>query len=222
MLAVVNKGSNSTVQRRKIMRIEKLLVTVVLATAVFFLIAHAHADKNEAAEGQPMVLLETTLGTIKIELWADKTPVTVENFLRYVDGGFYDGTIFHRVIKGFMIQGGGFSSDMKEKKTESPIENEASPQLKNDRGTISMARTNEIHSATSQFFINLVDNDFLNQRDKSPKGYGYAAFGEVVEGMDVVDKIGEVRTVTRAPYRDVPETPVVITKITRIAPTETK
>jgi len=160
-----------------------------------------------------MVVVETTEGAFKVELWADKAPVTVRNFLRYVDDGFYDGTVFHRVIKDFMIQGGGMTPDLKEKKTLDPIKNEASPELKNDRATIAMARTNAIHSATSQFFINVVDNDFLNQKNKTPMGYGYAVFGKVVEGMEVVDKIRAVSTATVGHFENVPVTPVVINSI---------
>jgi peptidyl-prolyl cis-trans isomerase B (cyclophilin B) len=146
--------------------------------------------------------METSIGNITIELWPDRAPGTVENFLRYVDEGFYNGTIFHRVIKGFVIQGGGFTTDMKAKKTHDPIKNEASLEAKNDRGSIAMARTGEIDSATSQFFINLVNNGSLNHRDETARGYGYAVFGKVVKGMDVVDEIARVKTVTRGPYRD--------------------
>jgi len=132
----------------------------------------------------------TSSGTIKLELYEDKAPLTVANFLKYADAGFYNGTIFHRVIKGFMIQGGGFDTNHKKKPTNAPIKNEADNGLKNDRGTIAMARTNMVDSATGQFFINLVDNTFLNFSSPDPRGYGYAVFGKVVEGMDVVDAIG--------------------------------
>lgn len=155
-----------------------------------------------------MVELETTQGTIIIELNDKAAPVSVKNFLRYVKEGSYDGMIFHRVIKGFMIQGGGFSEDMGRKPTHEPIVNEASNGLKNDRGTIAMARTNNPNSATSQFFINLVDNNFLNF--VGPSNPGYTVFGKVVEGMDVVDKIGAVKTGVRRGMRDVPTEPVVI------------
>jgi peptidyl-prolyl cis-trans isomerase B (cyclophilin B) len=157
-----------------------------------------------------MVVLETSEGTIKIELWSEKAPVTVKNFLRYVDEGFFDGTVFHRVIGNFMIQGGGLTPDLKEKETRDPIKNEAAPDLKNDRGTIAMARTNMVNSATSQFFINVVDNDFLNHKSKTPMGWGYAVFGQVVEGVDVVDKIKDVPTTTQGQFENVPVTPVVI------------
>lgn len=163
-----------------------------------------------------MVVMETSEGTIKIELWADKAPITVKNFLRYVDEGYYDGTVFHRVISNFMIQGGGMTPDLKSKATRDPIKNEASPELKNDRGTIAMARTNMVNSATSQFFINVVDNDFLNHKSKTPMGWGYAVFGKIVEGMDVVDKIKDVPTTTQGQFENVPETPVVILGIKRV------
>jgi len=161
--------------------------------------------------------METSEGNIKIELWADKAPGTVKNFLRYVDDGFYAGTIFHRVISDFMIQGGGMTPDMKEKKTRDSIKNEASPELKNDRGTIAMARTSLVNSATSQFFINVENNDFLNQKNKTPAGFGYAAFGKVVEGMDVVDKIKSVKTTSFGQHQDVPASPVLINKVARLA-----
>jgi cyclophilin family peptidyl-prolyl cis-trans isomerase len=174
------------------------------------------SNENGQERSNPMVVVETSEGTFKIELWADKAPVTVKNFMRYVDDGFYDGTIFHRVISGFMIQGGGLTADMKEKQTREAIKNEATEELKNDRGTLAMARTNAIHSATSQFFVNLVDNDFLNHKNKAPAGYGYAVFGKVVEGMDVVDKIKAVPTTTVGHFENVPATPVVIKSIKRV------
>ncbi len=158
----------------------------------------------------PTVVMDTSFGTIRIELWRDRAPATVENFLRYVDGGFYDNLIFHRVIPGFMIQGGGFNTTMLEQSTFEPIVNEAQADLRNTRGTLAMARTNVINSATSQFFINLVDNDFLNHRDTTPSGFGYAVFGEVVEGMDVVDQIAQVETGSARGHQDVPTEPVVI------------
>jgi cyclophilin family peptidyl-prolyl cis-trans isomerase len=157
------------------------------------------------------VVLQTTHGDIKLELYADKAPVTVKNFLDYADAGYYEGTIFHRVIKDFMIQGGGFSAQGVQKETRPPIKNEADNGLKNDRGTIAMARTNVVDSATSQFFINLKDNGFLNHRGKAPSAYGYAVFGRVIEGMDVVDKIAAGPTHRRdALFQDFPVEPVVI------------
>ena len=168
-----------------------------------------------SGENNPVVVMETSEGSVQIELWADKAPISVKNFLRYVDDGFFDGTIFHRVITDFMIQGGGMTPDMKQKKTRDPIKNEASADLKNDRGTVAMARTNLVNSATSQFIINVVDNAFLNHKDKSPMGYGYAVFGKVIKGMDVVDKIRNVKTISFGQHQDVPASPVMIIKVTR-------
>lgn len=182
----------------------------------FFLILTTWSGACLAAEekGQqsknPVVLIKTSEGAIRVELWTDKAPGTVSNFLRYVDEGFYDGTIFHRVIDNFMIQGGGFAQDMKPKQPREAIKNEASPDLKNDRGTIAMARTSVVDSATCQFFINVKDNESLNQKDKTPSGFGYAVFGKVIEGMDVVDRIKKVQTTTVGPYQNVPTKPVVI------------
>ncbi len=163
---------------------------------------------NETVD--PIVVLETSEGAITVKLWAGKAPATVENFLKYVDEGFFDGTIFHRVIDGFMIQGGGFTPDMKQKKTRPPIRNEAAAGLGNRRGTIAMARTSVVDSATSQFFINAANNSALDHRNDTPDGFGYAAFGEVIAGMDVVDRINKVRTGPSGPHRDVPVKPVVI------------
>lgn len=174
------------------------------------------AGEKTRMETNPKIAMETSLGTITVALWAEKAPKTVANFLRYVDEGFYDGTIFHRVIDGFMIQGGGMTPDMESKTTHEPIVNEASSELKNDRGTIAMARTQVVNSATSQFFINVADNAFLNHTAKTPQGFGYAAFGEVIDGMDVVDRIKAVKTTTVGPHRDVPETPVVIERVVRV------
>ena len=163
----------------------------------------------------PNVLLDTTEGEILIELYPDKAPETVANFLKYVDEGFYKNTIFHRVIKGFMIQGGGLTLKMEEKPTSAPVKNEADNGLKNDRGTIAMARTMDPHSATAQFFINLVDNDFLNHSAPTMQGWGYCVFGKVVDGMDVVDKIGKTKTGSRPPYDDVPLDSVLINEASR-------
>ncbi|NIN09955.1 MAG: peptidylprolyl isomerase A [Gemmatimonadales bacterium] len=154
-----------------------------------------------------MVVLETSLGQISVELDPDRAPVTVENFLAYVDAGFFNGTVFHRVIPGFMVQGGGFTKDMSQKPTSAPIKNEADNGLKNQRGTIAMARTQEVDSATSQFFINLADNAFL---DHGGRDFGYAVFGKVSDGMDVVDEIAQVATGARRGHKDVPLEPVVI------------
>ena len=157
--------------------------------------------------------METSMGTITLELDDEKAPETVKNFVRYAKEGHYDGTIFHRVIDGFMIQGGGFTKDMNQKETHEPIRNEAMNGLKNLRGTIAMARTMVVDSATSQFFINLVDNDFLDFQNPTPQGFGYAVFGEVTDGLEVVDAIGKVQTGSVGPYQNVPEVPIVIKKV---------
>nr|WP_228141038.1 peptidylprolyl isomerase [Moraxella nonliquefaciens] len=157
-----------------------------------------------------MVEFDTTHGAIVIELDAQKAPVTVANFLDYVESGHYDGTVFHRVIDGFMIQGGGMDSKMNEKRTGTPIKNEADNGLKNDVGTIAMARTSDPHSATAQFFINVKNNDFLNYTSPTPQGWGYAVFGKVTDGMDVVNQIKGVATGRYGHHADVPTTPVVI------------
>lgn len=160
-----------------------------------------------------MIKMQTSMGDIEIELDAAKAPVTVENFLQYVKDGFYDGTIFHRVIDGFMIQGGGLEPGMKEKQARAPIQNEADNGLPNARGTIAMARTNDPHSATAQFFINVADNAFLNFRSQSVDGWGYCVFGKVINGMEVVDAIKGVATTTKGFHQDVPSQDVVIKKI---------
>jgi len=161
----------------------------------------------------PMVEMRTSLGTMKIELYPDKAPKTAENFLQYVREGFYDGTVFHRVISGFMIQGGGFTPDMSEKETRAPIANEASNGLKNVRGSLAMARTGDPHSASSQFFINTVDNPFLDFTAETVQGWGYAVFGRVVEGLETLDAIKKVSTGSRDGYDDVPVDPVVIESV---------
>ena len=158
--------------------------------------------------------IETNLGNIELELDEKKAPITVKNFAGYAKSGHYNDTIFHRVINGFMIQGGGFTADMNQKPTKEPIRNEAMNGLKNERGTIAMARTMVVDSATSQFFINLVDNSFLDFRNPSPQGFGYAVFGKVTKGMEVVDQIAKVRTGNRGMHQDVPVEPVVIKKVT--------
>ena len=158
--------------------------------------------------------METSKGTITLELNEEKAPETVKNFVRYAQDGHYDGTVFHRVIDGFMVQGGGFTKDMNQKETREPIRNEAMNGLKNRRGTIAMARTMVVDSATSQFFINLVDNGFLDFQSPTPQGFGYAVFGAVTDGLDVVDKIAKVKTGFAGPHQNVPEVPVVIKKVT--------
>ena len=164
----------------------------------------------------PVVELDTNMGAIVIELNEEKAPKTVENFLNYVKSGHYDGTIFHRIIDGFMIQGGGMDADMNEKSTNKPVENEADNGLKNDAGTIAMARTQDPHSATSQFFVNVKDNDFLNHSGKNMQGWGYTVFGKVTSGMDVIEKMRGVPTGRFGMHADVPKEPVVINSATII------
>ena len=171
-------------------------------------VSSAQADESSP----PRITFETTQGSFVLELDPGAAPETVENFLAYVREGFYEGTIFHRVIAGFMIQGGGFTPEFEQRRTRAPIRNEADRGGRNDRGTIAMARTSDPHSATAQFFINVVDNDFLNHRNQTTQGWGYTAFGRVIEGMDVVDRIAAVKTGSRGPYQDVPEEAVVIRK----------
>jgi cyclophilin family peptidyl-prolyl cis-trans isomerase len=161
---------------------------------------------------KPIVELETSMGNIEIELYPEKAPKTVKNFLEYVNSGFYNGTVFHRVIKGFMVQVGGFDKDMEQKKTLSPISIESNNGLKNDRGTIAMARTSNPNSATSQFFINAKDNDFLNYTSSTPQGYGYAVFGKVIKGMDTVNKIENAKTSSQKYMDDVPVSNIIIQK----------
>ncbi len=176
----------------------------------------ASVGSAESAKGdKPVVILETSLGAIEITLDAEKAPVSVENFLAYVDAGFYDDTVFHRVIPGFMIQGGGFGQDMSQKKTRAPIKNEADNGLQNDRGTLAMARTSDVNSATAQFFINLKDNDFLNHGGRD---FGYAVFAKVTDGLDVVDRIAAVPTGRKGMHTDVPTEPVVIKTARRKQP----
>lgn len=186
-----------------------LLITI---TSLLLLISNANAANDVT---QKRVMLETTEGNIVLELDITRAPHSVLNFLKYVRSGHYDGTIFHRVIKNFMIQGGGFTAEMQRKQTNAPILNEADNGLKNVRGTIAMARTNDPHSGTAQFFINVVDNSFLDHKSKTPRGWGYAVFGHVIKGMNVVDKIRDQRTGASGPFpRDVPVKTVMINKAT--------
>jgi peptidyl-prolyl cis-trans isomerase B (cyclophilin B) len=173
---------------------------------------HCRASNTQPQE-YSMVIIRTTFGDIKLELDADKAPKTVANFIRYAQEGYYNGTIFHRVIDNFMIQGGGFDTDMQQKPTQEPIENEADNGLKNDFGTIAMARTMEPHSATAQFFINVKDNDFLNHSGKNMQGWGYTVFGKMTEGEEVLDKIRAVATTSRNGHQDVPTDPVIIESV---------
>jgi len=188
------------VRRPKLMIKDCFAFGIAIAIGSIFMTA-------EPAHSEPSVVLSTTLGDITIELYPDKAPVTVENFLAYVDAGFFDKSIFHRVIPGFVLQGGGFTEKMEQKKTRSPIKNEAENGLKNNRSTLSMARTSDINSATSQFFINLKDNSSL---DHGTRDFGYAVFAKVTAGMDVVDKIAAVPTGNRGMFQDVPVKAVII------------
>lgn len=190
-------------------RIVSLLLVASLG-GIAFVAASAQAAKPAV---NPKVRMTTNLGKIEIELDAKRAPITVKNFLQYVADGHYDGTIFHRVIPQFMIQGGGFTSGMRQKPTHAPIQNEADNGLKNLEGTIAMARTNEPHSATAQFFINVKKNDFLDHRDKTIRGWGYTVFGKVTKGMNVVKKIESVATGNAGPLQNVPIKDVVITKV---------
>lgn len=184
----------------------KSLVQALVINCAIIAAAPSYAAQNT------LVLMETSQGSIKLEINHQNAPVSAENFLRYVRSGFYDGTIFHRVIDGFMIQGGGFDPKMNKKETQAPIQNEADNGLKNLRGTLAMARTQDPHSATAQFFINHKDNGFLDFKAKNPQGWGYAVFGRVIEGMDVVDKIAKTPTGMQNGMKDVPVSPVMIQK----------
>lgn len=186
-----------------------------IAETVSGVVSDPAGSSNDDVDSNPVVIMETSMGAIEIELWADRAPISVANFLRYVDNNLYDNLTFHRVIPGFMIQGGGFDSNFGELSGYPPITNEADPSLQNNRGTLAMARTNVVDSATSQFFINLVDNDFLNQTGTTPQQFGYAVFGEVVSGMDVVDQIATVETANRNQHQNVPVEPVTIESVTR-------
>jgi cyclophilin family peptidyl-prolyl cis-trans isomerase len=193
----------------------RFLVAAIAATVPFAVQAQAKpASCEDLLKGKnPMkVKLTTSMGAITLQLDKEKAPVSVENFVKYVQAGHYDGTIFHRVIDGFMVQGGGFTKDMHQKPVKAPIKNEANNGLKNDNYTVAMARTSVRDSATSQFFINVKNNEFLNYRDESPQGWGYAVFGKVVEGQDVVEKIKKVPTGNAGGHQNVPTTPVVIEK----------
>jgi peptidyl-prolyl cis-trans isomerase B (cyclophilin B) len=193
----------------------KNLLGLLLALTVGFAPAAGLATEAKTkGVGMVTVKMETSMGDITLELDGDKAPETVTNFVEYANAGFYDGTIFHRVIAGFMIQGGGFNGDMKQKDTRAPIKNEADNGLKNDTGTIAMARTPDPNSATAQFFINVKDNGFLNHTAPTAQGWGYAVFGKVTDGMDVVHAIEKVDTTIRAGMQDVPSETVVINKVT--------
>ena len=184
--------------------------------SILFIGSFLAISSADAAAANPKVLMKTSKGDITIELYQDKAPVSVRNFLSYVDEKFYDGTIFHRVIKGFMIQGGGLTADFQEKAAKPPIKNEAANGLKNERGTIAMARIQVIDSASCQFFINHVDNSFLDHRDNTAEGFGYAVFGKVIVGMDVVDAIAAAPTMTAHGMRDVPRETITIIAVQRL------
>jgi peptidyl-prolyl cis-trans isomerase B (cyclophilin B) len=179
-------------------------------------LASSTSEQGTSMSTHPQVRLHTNMGDMLIELDAEKAPKTVENFLAYVKEGFYDGTVFHRVINNFMVQGGGFEAGMKQKQTHAPVENEANNGLKNDRYTLAMARTADPHSATAQFFINVADNDFLNFTAPTPNGWGYAVFGKVIEGTEVVDEIKKVKTGTKGFHQDVPADDVIIESATLV------
>ena len=181
--------------------------------SVLALIVPATSSDAQNIDENPVVVVKTSKGDIEIELFRDKAPVSVENFLSYVREAFYDSTIFHRVIPKFMIQGGGYTANMMQLPTKSPIKNEARNGLKNKRGTVAMARTQEANSATCQFYINLDNNEFLNHKNTTPQGYGYAVFGEVIEGMKVVDAIAKVKTEKAGFYENIPVEPVLIESI---------
>ena len=182
---------------------------------IFIAIAIIAITLSMAEARNTQVVIATNFGQMQVELFDDQAPETVRNFLRYVDRGFFNGTIFHRVIPNFMIQGGGMMPGMAPKATMAPVRNEASNRIPNLRGTLAMARTNDPHSATAQFFINVVDNHFLNHRDPSPQGYGYCVFGRVIQGMEVADRIRTTPTRSWGPHQDVPAQDVVITSIRR-------
>jgi peptidyl-prolyl cis-trans isomerase B (cyclophilin B) len=184
----------------------------ILSLVLFFTTTTSFATENKMSDTQPKVKLQTTLGDIVIQLNTEKAPISAKNFLTYVNEGFYDGTIFPRVIPGFMAQGGGFTTDFTQKPVHDPIKNEADNGLKNTRGTLAMARTSDPDSATAQFFINYKDNSFLDHSSPTPNGWGYAVFAEVIEGMDVVDAMADAPTGNRGGHQDVPKTDIVIEK----------
>jgi len=199
-------------------KLRPIYLTCVLSFLVLCF-CQTYGDTNVKNDAQKTkVLIKTNQGNITVELYADKAPKTVENFLNYVNSGFYKNTIFHRVIDGFMVQGGGFTVDFKQKPTQAPLEIESNNGLKNTRGTLAMARTSDPNSATAQFFINTIDNGFLDYKSSTPSGWGYAVFAKVTDGMDVVDKISKVKTGSFSGHRDVPLDPVIILDIEEVKP----
>jgi len=184
-----------------------------IKSLVLIFIFNSNFGANAEMTTNTIINIKTNLGNIKIELFKEKSPNTSENFIEYIKSGYFSGTIFHRVIKDFMIQGGGFDSEMNQKETSSPIKNEANNGLSNDRGTIAMARTNDPHSASAQFFINLKDNNFLDFKSESIQGWGYCVFGKVIQGMDIVDDIAMSKTGSYGPHQDVPIDQIIIEEI---------
>lgn len=192
----------------KILKVFGILITLIFSNQSF--------AETRKVENKIKVLLETNYGDITLELDKEKAPITVDNFLSYADSGFYDGTIFHRVIDNFMVQGGGFTPDMSQKKTNAPIKNEAKNGLPNEVGTVAMARTNIVDSATAQFFINVNNNDFLDHKGDNPSAFGYAVFGKVIEGMPIVNRMKAASTTSKNGFQDVPKEPIVIKKVKRL------
>lgn len=207
--------SNFTIKQTLRLPRKVIFLLVFMLVTFSFMVSSAQAANSSTQQGttmstNPQVLLHTNKGDITLELDAEKAPKTVENFLNYVNAGFYDGTIFHRVIPNFMVQGGGFEVGMAQKNTNDPVENEANNGLKNDMYTVAMARTSDPHSATAQFFINVANNDFLNHTNPTPNGWGYTVFGKVVEGTDVVDTLKGVKTGSKGFHQDVPVEDLII------------
>ena len=187
----------------------KNIIKYLVLTTIIFINNGVNAEMAK----NTIITVKTSLGDIKLELFNDKAPITAENFEKYIKSNYFTNSIFHRVIKDFMVQGGGFTPEMKEKETMSPIKNEANNKISNERGTIAMARTNDPHSASAQFFINLKDNVFLDFKSETTQGWGYCVFGKVIEGMEVIDKIAIVDTGSYGPHQDVPKDPIIIKEI---------
>ena len=187
---------------------KNIIKYLVLTTIIFI-----NNGVNAEMATNTIINVKTSLGDIKLELFNDKAPITAENFKKYIESGYFANSIFHRVIKDFMVQGGGFTMEMEEKETMSPIKNEANNMVSNERGTIAMARTNDPHSASAQFFINLKDNVFLDFKSETTQGWGYCVFGKVIDGMEVIDKIATVDTGSYGPHQDVPKDPIIIKEI---------